>query len=146
MVRIAVATEDGHKVRWEMTAVPERRALRADDGTWLEMTPDVAAVITKLTAGRRRVPGLRPDGRRPAAGAAPGGGRHRQPAVARRRADRPRAGGRRRGPRARRAGVAEVQSRFELSVDALRLPAAAREREPHAVRAAAQPARRDFTR
>ena len=36
-----------------MTAVPERRALRAEDGTWLEMPPDVAAVIAKLAAGRR---------------------------------------------------------------------------------------------
>ena len=50
-----------------MTAVPERRALRADDGTWLEMPPDVEAVIAKLTRGPARLPGLRPDGRRAAA-------------------------------------------------------------------------------
>ena len=56
MVRIAVDTGDGRKERWEMTAVPERRALRAEDGTWLEMPPEVAAVIAKLTAGRRGFP------------------------------------------------------------------------------------------
>jgi hypothetical protein len=36
-----------------MTAVPARRALRASDGTWIDMPPDVAAVIAKLTAGHR---------------------------------------------------------------------------------------------
>ena len=56
MVRIEVDTGAGHTERWEMTAVPERRALRAEDGTWLEMPPEVAAVIAKLTAGRRGFP------------------------------------------------------------------------------------------
>jgi hypothetical protein len=56
MVRIAVDAGEGRTVRWEMTAVPERSALRADDGTWMEMPPDVAAAITKLAAGRRGFP------------------------------------------------------------------------------------------
>ena len=56
MVRIEVDHGGGQPVRWEMTAVPERRALRAEDGTWLEMPPEVAAVIAKLTAGRRGFP------------------------------------------------------------------------------------------
>ena len=56
IVRIEVDTGAGHIERWEMTAVPERRALRAEDGTWLEMPPEVAAVIAKLTAGRRGFP------------------------------------------------------------------------------------------
>ena len=56
MVRIAVDTGEGHTTSWEMTAVPERHALRADDGTWLEMTPDVGAVIAKLIAGKRGFP------------------------------------------------------------------------------------------
>ena len=56
MVRIEVDTGDGRTERWEMTAVPERRALRAEDGTWVEMPPEVAAVIAKLTAGRRGYP------------------------------------------------------------------------------------------
>ena len=56
MVRIEVDHGGGHTERWGMTAVPERRALRAEDGTWLEMPPEVAAVIAKLTAGRRGFP------------------------------------------------------------------------------------------
>jgi hypothetical protein len=56
VVRIAVDGGDGHPQSWETTAVPARRALRADDGTWLDMPPDVAAVITKLTADRRPFP------------------------------------------------------------------------------------------
>ena len=56
MVRFEVDTGEGRTERWGITAVPERRALRAEDGTWLEMPPDVAAVITKLAAGRRGFP------------------------------------------------------------------------------------------
>jgi len=56
MVRIEVDTSAGTTERWEMTAVPDRRALRAEDGTWLEMPPEVAAVIAKLTEGRRGFP------------------------------------------------------------------------------------------
>lgn len=55
-VRITVDHREGASVGWEMTAVPERHALRAEDGTWLDMPPDVAAVITKLAAGHRPFP------------------------------------------------------------------------------------------
>jgi hypothetical protein len=55
-VRIAVDTGERRTTNWETTAVPERRALRADDGTWLEMPADVEAVITKLTADLRPFP------------------------------------------------------------------------------------------
>ena len=55
-VRFAVDTGEGRTERWEMTAVPERRALRAEDGNWLDMTPDVEAIITKLAAERRPFP------------------------------------------------------------------------------------------
>ena len=56
VVRIAVDGGGGHRESWEMTAVPARRAQRAADGTWIDMPPDVAAVITKLTADHRPFP------------------------------------------------------------------------------------------
>ena len=37
-------------------AVPERHAQRADDGTWMEMPPDVTALVRKYAAGRRPYP------------------------------------------------------------------------------------------
>jgi hypothetical protein len=55
-VRIAVDSGERHTTNWETIAVPERHALRADDGTWLELPPDVEAVITKLSADLRPFP------------------------------------------------------------------------------------------
>ena len=55
-LRVEIDTGGGHSDGFEMTAVPERHALRASDGTWLEMPPDVAAVIEKLAAGHRPFP------------------------------------------------------------------------------------------
>ena len=51
MLRMVVDTGGGHTDRFEVTAVPERRALRGLDGTWMEMPPDMAAVVSKLAAG-----------------------------------------------------------------------------------------------
>ena len=63
----------------EMTAVPERHALRAEDGTWMEMPPDAAALSSRSSPrAARRFPGAtRPDGRRAAARA--GAGDRRSP-------------------------------------------------------------------
>ena len=55
-LRVEIDTGGGHTDRFEMTAVPERHALRASDGTWLEMPPDVTAVVEKLAAGHRPFP------------------------------------------------------------------------------------------
>jgi hypothetical protein len=55
-LRVTIDTGGGHTDGFEMAAVPERRALRASDGTWLEMPPDVAAVIAKLATGHRAFP------------------------------------------------------------------------------------------
>jgi hypothetical protein len=65
-LRITVDHGDGATTSWEMTAVPARRALRAEDGTWLDMPPDVAAVITKLAAGHRPFPASALTGAAPA--------------------------------------------------------------------------------
>ena len=55
-LRVEVDTGGGHSDRFAVNAVPERRALRGSDGTWLEMPPDMAAVIAKLATGHRAFP------------------------------------------------------------------------------------------
>ena len=55
-LRIVVDTGGGHTERFDVAAVPERRALRGMDGTWMEMPPEQATVITKLTEGHRPLP------------------------------------------------------------------------------------------
>jgi hypothetical protein len=39
-----------------VVAVPARHAMRADDGTWMEMPPDMTALVTKTAAGRKPYP------------------------------------------------------------------------------------------
>ena len=41
---------------FNLAAVPEQRAFRADDGAWYEMTPEMTALITKVAAGKRAFP------------------------------------------------------------------------------------------
>ena len=37
-------------------AVPARHAMRGDDGTWMEMPPEMSALVTKVAAGREPYP------------------------------------------------------------------------------------------
>ena len=62
--------------RFEVAAVPERRALRGDDGTWMEMPPEMRRRRREARRGPPAVPGRRPDRRR-----------RRRPSRARRAAD-----------------------------------------------------------
>jgi hypothetical protein len=54
-VRITMAEGD-QNATWSFAAVPARHAMRADDGTWMEMAPDAAALVTKTAAGRTPYP------------------------------------------------------------------------------------------
>jgi hypothetical protein len=54
-VRLTVAEGD-HNATWSFAAVPARHAMRADDGTWMQMAPDAAALVTKTAAGRTPYP------------------------------------------------------------------------------------------
>ena len=54
-VRLTV-DEGDQDATWSFAAVPARHAMRADDGTWMEMAPDVAALVTKTAAGRKPYP------------------------------------------------------------------------------------------
>jgi hypothetical protein len=54
-VRITMAEGD-QNATWSFAAVPARHAMRADDGTWMEMAPDAAALVTKTAAGREPYP------------------------------------------------------------------------------------------
>jgi hypothetical protein len=55
-LRIVVDTGGGHTERFDVAAVPERRALRGMDGTWMEMPPEMATVVAKLAEGHRPLP------------------------------------------------------------------------------------------
>jgi hypothetical protein len=54
-VRLTVAEGD-EEFTWSTAAVPERHALRADDGTWMEMPPEMAALITKVAGDHKPFP------------------------------------------------------------------------------------------
>jgi hypothetical protein len=54
-VRVTVAAGD-QDFTWSYVAVPSRHAQRADDGTWMEMPPDVTALVEKYAAGRKPYP------------------------------------------------------------------------------------------
>ena len=54
-VRLTVA-EGEHNATWSFAAVPARHAMRADDGTWMEMPPDMVALVNKTAAGRKQYP------------------------------------------------------------------------------------------
>ena len=54
-VRITMAEGD-QDATWSFAAVPARHAMRADDGTWMEMAPDASALVTKTAAGRKPYP------------------------------------------------------------------------------------------
>jgi hypothetical protein len=54
-VRITMAEGD-QDATWSFAAVPARHAMRADDGTWMQMAPDAAALVTKTAAGRKPYP------------------------------------------------------------------------------------------
>ena len=112
-VRLTVAEGD-QDATWSFAAVPARHAMRADDGTWMEMPPDVAALVTKTAAGRKPYPASEMVGWAAAPDPKPEPAEHRQPAVARRACRRPdRAGRRVRRPRrvAQRRCAASVNLR-----------------------------------
>ena len=48
--------EGDQDATWSFAAVPARHAMRADDGTWMQMAPDAAALVTKTAAGRKPYP------------------------------------------------------------------------------------------
>jgi hypothetical protein len=54
-VRITM-DEGGQDATWSYAAVPARHAIRADDGTWIEMPAEQSALITKVAAGRKPYP------------------------------------------------------------------------------------------
>jgi hypothetical protein len=54
-IRLTVSEGD-EDFTFSVVAVPTRHAMRADDGTWMEMPPDMAALVTKTAAGRRPYP------------------------------------------------------------------------------------------
>jgi hypothetical protein len=54
-VRLTMAEGD-QNATWSFAAVPARHAMRADDGTWMQMAPDAAALVTKTAAGRKPYP------------------------------------------------------------------------------------------
>jgi hypothetical protein len=54
-VRLTV-DEGDQDFTWSFAAVPARHAMRADDGTWMQMAPDAAALVTKTAAGRTPYP------------------------------------------------------------------------------------------
>src|SRR5215210_877860 len=55
-VRIDIGTGAGHTERLDVAAVPERKALRGDDGTWMEMPPALAAAVAKAARGHHAFP------------------------------------------------------------------------------------------
>ena len=54
-VRLTV-DEGDQDFTFSFAAVPERHAQRADDGTWMQMAPDAAQLVTKTAAGREPYP------------------------------------------------------------------------------------------
>jgi hypothetical protein len=54
-VRITMAEGD-QNATWSFAAVPARHAMRADDGTWMEMPPDMVALVRKTAGGRKPYP------------------------------------------------------------------------------------------
>jgi len=74
VVRLTVDEGNGHSFRLSNEAVPLRRALRGDDGTWLEMPEAMYQLIAAKTAHHRAFPASsltgaappRPDRREPA--------------------------------------------------------------------------------
>jgi hypothetical protein len=54
-VRLTMAEGD-QNATWSFAAVPARHAMRADDGTWMQMAPDASALVTKTAAGRKPYP------------------------------------------------------------------------------------------
>jgi len=65
-LRVTIDTGGGHTDSFETAAVPERRALRASDGTWLDMPADTAAAVSKLAKGHRAFPATDLTGAAPA--------------------------------------------------------------------------------
>ena len=54
-VRITMAEGDENHT-WSFAAVPAKDALRADDGTWLDMPPEVTAVVKGFAGDQRPFP------------------------------------------------------------------------------------------
>ena len=63
--------------------MPARHAMRADDGTWMQMAPDAAALVTKTAAGRKPYPASEMVGWAAAPDPKPAPAEHRQPAARR---------------------------------------------------------------
>jgi hypothetical protein len=54
-VRLTMAEGD-EEATWSFAAVPARHAMRADDGTWMDMPAEMSALVTKVAAGREPYP------------------------------------------------------------------------------------------
>jgi hypothetical protein len=54
-VRVTMAEGDEEHT-WSFAAVPDREVLRADDGTWLYMPPEVTAVVRKYAGDQKPFP------------------------------------------------------------------------------------------
>jgi hypothetical protein len=54
-VRLTMSEGD-QDVTFSVAAVPSRHAMRADDGTWMQMAPDATALVIKTAAGRKPYP------------------------------------------------------------------------------------------
>jgi len=67
LARLEVDTGGSHVERLYVAAVPDRRALRGADGTWMEMPEDLTAVIERYARGHRPRPAGRLAGAAPAA-------------------------------------------------------------------------------
>jgi len=54
-VRITMAEGD-EEHRWGFAAVPERQAARADDGTWMRMSPETTGIVKQLGGDQKPFP------------------------------------------------------------------------------------------
>jgi hypothetical protein len=54
-VRLTVAEGD-EDFKWSFAVVPAKHAMRADDGTWMEMPPEMTAFITKVAGDHKPFP------------------------------------------------------------------------------------------
>ena len=54
-VRVTMQEGDD-EAKWSFAVAPERNAMRADDGTWMEMTPEMTALVTKVAGDQKAFP------------------------------------------------------------------------------------------
>jgi hypothetical protein len=70
-LRIEIDTGGGHTERFHVAAVPDRLAARGEDGTWMGMPAEQAAVLARLTRSHRAFPAADLVGAAPAPAPAP---------------------------------------------------------------------------